>query len=649
MSGAHRALALASISLLCATGVPRAQQAASQQRPSFKSGVELVTVDFSVVDSKGQAVPDLRADEVVLKIDGQPRTISSLTFLGDNTGDTVSSSESTRGPTSGPAVSDVSSNLQVADGRLVVLVVDVGHIHAGGTFVMKRAVAALLERLRPSDRIALVTIPQGPSVEFTSEHARIDATIGKLTGNYDPKVGSYNIAVMEAYAIENGDTATLGAVIGRECAGDESCGEQVEREARQLASYARRGNEVLFQSLRNLLTALRTVDAPKTMLLVSEGFVMDEEQQRLSDIGTLAARARASIYALRLDVAAFDASERVPVRSVDVSAQKSGVDDLAGATGGVSLAVVGSGTSVFSRVATEIASKYAAAFEPSARDRDGRTHRISVQVKRPRMAVRAGREFRLDAASTGPPAPSSVAEVLRMLLPPRTLPMRISTYLMADVDPGKIRLLVTADVGTDAKNSAELPVGYLLQDRNGVTISSRIGTSTLPLRRESTARAYQMTLSVSPGDYVFRLAALDEQGRAGRVDHPLSASLTALDDVAIADVIVSDASRPNDPVLPVRTIVRSGSAECTADVIVNAPRQPRDVAVTFEIAATPSGPALASGKTAVKTFNEYGRATASATLRLPAVTPGLYVARAVLAAGDRRAEGRPRQFEVVAR
>src|SRR4029453_6955029 len=151
MSAAHRALALASISLLCATGVPRAQQAASQQRPSFKSGVELVTVDFSVVDSKGQAVPDLRADEVVLKIDGQPRTISSLTFLGDNTGDTVSSSESTRGSTSGPAVSDVSSNLQVADGRLVVLVVDVGHIHAGGTFAMKRAVAALLERLRPSD------------------------------------------------------------------------------------------------------------------------------------------------------------------------------------------------------------------------------------------------------------------------------------------------------------------------------------------------------------------------------------------------------------------------------------------------------------------------------------------------------------------
>jgi len=220
-------------------------------------------------------------------------------------------------------------------------------------------------------------------------------------------------------------------------------------------------------------------------------------------------------------VAAFDASERVPVRSVDVSAQKSGVDDLAGATGGVSLAVVGSGTSVFSRVATEIGSKYAAAFEPSARDRDGRAHRISVQVKRPRMAVRAGREFRLDPASTGPPAPSSVAEVLRMLLPPRTLPMRVSTYLMADVDPGKIRLLVTADVGTDAKNSAELPVGYLLQDHNGANIASRIGTSTLPLRRESTARAYQMTLSVSPGDYVFRLAALDEQCARVYREHPL--------------------------------------------------------------------------------------------------------------------------------
>ena len=368
---ARRALTAVAISLSWTAAGPLAQQPA-QQRPSFKTGVELVTVDFSVVDSKGQAVPDLRADEVVIKIDGQPRPISSLTFLGDAGGGRVTSSDTATATTADSPPTAVSSNTESSDGRLIVLAVDVGHIHSGGAFILKRAVGALLERLRPADRIALVTIPQGPGVEFTSEHARISANVGKLAGNYDPKVGTYNIAVTEAFAIENGDTGTLRAVISRECAGDESCAEQVEREARQLAIYARRGNEALFQALRNLLTTLRTVDAPKTMLLVSEGFVMDEEQQRLSDVGALAARARTSIYALRLDVAAFDASERVPVRAVDVAAQKSGVDDLAGATGGVSLAIVGSGTSVFARVATEIASRYGAAFEPTARDRDGR-------------------------------------------------------------------------------------------------------------------------------------------------------------------------------------------------------------------------------------------------------------------------------------
>ena len=102
-----------------------------------------------------------------------------------------------------------------------------------------------------------------------------------------------------------------------------------------------------------------------------------------------------------------------------------------------------------------------------------------------------------------------------MLLPPRTLPIRVATYLLADVDPGKIRLLVTADVGADARATADVPLGYTLQDPNGVTVATRAGTSTLPLRRDSSARAYQMTLSVAPGDYVLRLAALDEQGAPG--------------------------------------------------------------------------------------------------------------------------------------
>jgi len=376
---------------------------------------------------------------------------------------------------------------------------------------------------------------------------------------------------------------------------------------------------------------------------------MNEETQRLTDLGPLAAGARTSIYALRLDASAFDASERVPVRSVDVAAQKSAFDDLAGATGGVSLAVVGSGTSVFSRVATEIASRYALGFEPSARDRDGRAHRITVQVNRPGLAVRAGREFKLDAASPTASPPSSVADVLRMLLPARTLPIRVATYQLADADPGRIRVLVTADVGSDAKNTVDMPLAYALQDRNGVTVSSRAGTSTLPLRRDSDAYAYQMTLSVAPGDYVLRLAALDAHGRAGRVDHRLSAGFTSLAGLAVADVIVGDSSRPNGPVLPVRAIVRSGSVECTADVIVGARETPRDVGVMFEIARTASGPALASEAGTLTAVNEYGRATAQATLVLTNSVPGIYFARAVLTSGDRRAAGRPRQFEVAAR
>src|SRR5262245_38007308 len=93
MRGARSAVAVVSLALIAAAIHRQAQQSPlsqpSHQRPSFKTGVELVSVDFSVVDAKGRPVPDLRPDEVVLKIDGQPRPISSLAFVGDTTATAV--------------------------------------------------------------------------------------------------------------------------------------------------------------------------------------------------------------------------------------------------------------------------------------------------------------------------------------------------------------------------------------------------------------------------------------------------------------------------------------------------------------------------------------------------------------------------------
>jgi len=50
-------------------------QPSAQQTPTFRSGVDLVTVDVGVIDQTGKPVDDLHAADFTVKIDGQVRRV----------------------------------------------------------------------------------------------------------------------------------------------------------------------------------------------------------------------------------------------------------------------------------------------------------------------------------------------------------------------------------------------------------------------------------------------------------------------------------------------------------------------------------------------------------------------------------------------
>ena len=58
-----------------ATGQP------AQQSPTFRSGVDLLTVDVGVIDSTGKPVDDLHAPDFIVKIDGQVRRVQSVNLV----------------------------------------------------------------------------------------------------------------------------------------------------------------------------------------------------------------------------------------------------------------------------------------------------------------------------------------------------------------------------------------------------------------------------------------------------------------------------------------------------------------------------------------------------------------------------------------
>src|SRR6267378_2208727 len=77
----HLFLALATVLVatpLAAQGQSQAAQAQAQdqaQQPTFRTGVEVITVDVGAIDRNGQPVTDLHAPEFTVKIDGQVRRV----------------------------------------------------------------------------------------------------------------------------------------------------------------------------------------------------------------------------------------------------------------------------------------------------------------------------------------------------------------------------------------------------------------------------------------------------------------------------------------------------------------------------------------------------------------------------------------------
>jgi hypothetical protein len=52
------------------------------QTPTFRSGVDLLTIDVTAIDRDGRPIPDLAPDDVQLFVDGQPRRVVAAQFVG---------------------------------------------------------------------------------------------------------------------------------------------------------------------------------------------------------------------------------------------------------------------------------------------------------------------------------------------------------------------------------------------------------------------------------------------------------------------------------------------------------------------------------------------------------------------------------------
>lgn len=571
----------------------------AQQAPVYRADPGLVPVTFLAVAEDGRPIPDLKPEEVSLRIDNRERRVASLQFVR------LASANIGGGPAPTPLAPPYGTNRLLDAGRTILLVVAHESIAAGKERPAVEAAVRFVSALSPRDRVALVLVPRGRAdAYFTSDRGKVIADLNRVVGQA-PDNPSQSDLLCRTRLTLHGTTA--------------------------------------------LLRSLAPLDGPKTVVLMASGLMpprrdaparssratrapaaCEPAREDYENVGVSASLARAHFYILQTGDLRLD-GERPPsdakgradpaVSGIATDGGLDGLQNLARVTGGefFRLAAVPADT-FFERVGRESSGYYLAAFEPDAPERDGQPHRVAVSVLRGRATVRSGSHVLVPRPAAAP-VTTTPLDFLRVPQLYRDLEMRITAYPSRDGAGPGVRIVALA--GPVEPSTQLAGVAFAVFGADGRLIAR----STMP-KRELSASPLVAAIPVSPGAYRLRVAALDSAGRPGTADFELDARLTDAGPLRASGLALG--------------VERGGSFEPRLEFGEEAAavvylelygRMPRaeGVSVTMEIGETPDGPPLDTVLARVsRSASDPDRHVAMAAVPIDGLLPGDFVVRAVI-------------------
>ena len=615
------------------SGQSQTETETAPQGPTFRTGIDLIAVDVSVVDGRGQPVEDLRAPEFAVKIDGEERRVVSAEHVKLDV-------EAARREAEDPFETLYTTNLRPTNGRQIVIAIDQLGIQLGGVRGLLASTTRFLDRLSPADRVALVAFPEpGVQVAFTDDLLRIKRGLERVVGRQARFEGTRNIGLYEAIAIsERGDNRVFQEVVRRECARStgfarEECERQVENESDTLARDVRRNSYDSLSGLRNLLAALSVIEGPKTLILLSEGLVIDSRLD-LDAVIRAAALARVSINVLLMDVPRGNirVSRLGPTLTEDRNMAVSGLADLAAGSRGSLYRIIGDGQNVFDRLAGEMLAYYMLGVEQTPGDRDGRAHRIDVEVRRRNVTVRSRSAFVLSTATTTRrTAEETLLDTLKSPFGVAEVPLRITTFTQKDTASDKARIVLAAEVGQPGGEPEEFTVGYVLLDDEGNVVVGTVDKYVLsvPNGLPNAPRDYLGEIVVEPGSYSLRFGVVDSSGRRGGVIREVNAWKLGGEEFALGDLVIGDTS--TDTARRIRPGVEPhirGEVGAFLELYSTSSDVLDLATASFEIADDQDSPALLTVPAEVIAGDEPTQRIVQGVLSPVLLPPGRYVARA---------------------
>lgn len=387
---------LAGVSLLAQATPPPAQNPPQdQQQPVFRAGVDVISLDVSVLDKDRRPVRGLTAEDFTVVENGKAQRIVAVTEMAGTDRDPAPSAWMRHVP---PDVSANDLTDMTGDGRFVAIVMDDWNVPFDDheLILSARQVGRyLVDHLSPSD-VAAVIFPQlaGKTQDFTTDRQKLIAAIDK----FDPPEVRY-IEKRPAYGPGGGDMPQRFAPI-------------------LMRSECQRSQPTV-PTLDTVVARLATVpNRRKTVILVSTGLPVSFQGGRgcpaeladiMKNVFRRAQRANVNIYSV--DPGGMNGYAdylQSPVRrggrpadnvmplaqaNAAVRVRRDFMEIMADHTGARAIVNTDDLGDEIDRMMAEASSYYLVGYQTSNGQPDGKFRRLDVKVSRPGLTVRSRSGF----------------------------------------------------------------------------------------------------------------------------------------------------------------------------------------------------------------------------------------------------------------
>jgi VWFA-related protein len=518
------------------------------QQPVFKTGVEVVLIDVTIVNHASVPTVDLARDDFLVTVDHLPRKVVSAALVRYTTQTNPSGA-----PTAKTGDSAAGTAASAPPGRNIIIAFDEDSFNAGDFMQARRAARRFLDGLPAADRVGVLPVPRLLSgIALTTDRAPARKMLESLmAGPTEAAPGTFWIGLQEAFDMERRDNLVTDRVIRRECGGRNlpNCPDDVRLQAHLMVLQAQSRARNSIEAVQQIAETFRKVPGPKTLVLVSGGMTDPESFSYYSRLSEVLAAGQISVYTILIERMQFgDASARQsPTPSEDDRLQSNGAENLTAAAGGTVMRVVGQVEAGFDRVASEMSAAYVLGIEVATSDRDGKPHFVDVKTTRPGLQVRARKQYVIEPASANSARPGAS----RLVPPPAAKPANPARDIAAtsvDLAP----LLARAAEYVAAYEASFL--GLLADERSEQSVFGWKATpdtprgTWVPEARRQTASDYLIVKAPSGDGWIGLRDVYTVDGRPTReyTDRLRQAFLAAPDNILRAAQALSEESARHD-------------------------------------------------------------------------------------------------------